>query len=51
MAQVNQGEIGKYQTIGDLQVERTGVEVERSNFIEYPDHRVDRLCHQFNPLR
>src|ERR1700736_4705868 len=50
VAQVNQREVRKYQPIGNLEVERTGVKIERPNFIENADHRVNRLCHSVQSL-
>src|SRR6202048_3746008 len=45
VVQVNQREIGKYEAIGNLQVKRPGVEIERPRFIENADHRMNRLGH------
>jgi hypothetical protein len=45
VVQINEREVWKHKEIRNLQVKRTGVEIERPGFIENADHRVNRLCH------
>jgi len=43
MAQIDQGEVGELQVIGDLEPESPLVEVQRFRFVEHSDHRVNRF--------
>src|SRR5467141_2747600 len=50
MTQIDQPKVREFEMVGHSEPESARIEVKRSGFIEYANHRVNRLCHSVQLL-